>query len=109
MVLSVSPGGYNNAVAVTGTATGTSTSAALASAVGIPIGLELWGTWTGSVSLQRQTSAAGGFLPVTAGGTAWAVFTGNCSEQVWEETDDQASFRLSFVIASGTCNYRLAQ
>ena len=48
-------------------------------------------------------------LPLTIIGTAWAQFTTNCCEVLWEESDSNARFYLDVALTSRTLAYRLAQ
>ena len=75
----------------------------------IPVHLELGGTWTGQVSLQRSTDGGATRHGVTAGGAPWAIFSANASEIVWQECEQGALLYLDIAIASGTVSYRLAQ
>jgi hypothetical protein len=77
---------------------------------GRAVTLELTGTWTGSVAVQRSTEGGTTKTGLTAGGVAWGVFTGNTGgEIVWEEGDEQdARLYLSITRDSGTVVYRLS-
>lgn len=77
--------------------------------IGRPIWIALSGTWTGSVQAMRSTDGGTTKLPLTAGGEAWGLFTGNACEQVTEETEDGATYYLDIVIDSGTLTYRVSQ
>lgn len=94
---------------LTGTASANATAGAFAPQLGRPIGLTLSGSWTGTVQLLRSTDGGTSKLPVTVGGAAWASFTGNCNEPVWEENDAAATFYLAFTLTSGSVTYRVAQ
>jgi hypothetical protein len=76
---------------------------------GAPLHLELSGTWSGSVELQRSTDGGTTRSGLTAGGMPWARFEGNANEVVWEEGERAATFYLDIVLASGTLTYRLSQ
>ena len=77
--------------------------------LGRPIWLALSGTWTGSVALKRSTDGGATKLPLTAGGSAWGVFTGNACEQVIEESEAGAAYYLAVTVVSGTVAYRVSQ
>ncbi len=94
---------------VTGTATATGNSPAFAPNLGRPINLTLSGTWTGSVAFERSIDAGATWHGVTIGGVAWAVFTANCNEPVWEPTESGGIFRLSITRTTGSIVYRVAQ
>lgn len=76
---------------------------------GRAIWLSLSGTWTGTVAVQRSVDGGATRLPLTAGGLAWAGFTGNACEPVAEESENDAAYYLDVTLASGTLTYRLAQ
>jgi hypothetical protein len=80
-----------------------------AATVGRPVILALSGTWTGSVNLLRSTDVGTSRLPVTQGGAPSALFSGNCCEAVWDESENGALLYLDVIVASGTLVYRLAQ
>lgn len=92
-----------------GSTSGSGTSAVFTPQLGRVMTLSLWGTWAGSVTLQRSTDGGTTKLPVTVGGLPWGAFTANCNEQVWVPTDAAETFYLAIVITSGTLNYRMAQ
>ena len=76
---------------------------------GEPIHLQLSGTWTGTVTLQRSTDGGATRQALTLGGQAWARFTTNVNEPVWEEGEAGATFYLDVVLASGAVNYLVSQ
>lgn len=78
-------------------------------ATGRAVMLSLSGTWVGTVKLVRSTDGGTTKLPLTINGTAWAQFTSNCCEAVWEESDTTARLYLDVALTSGTLAYRLAQ
>src|ERR1044072_5403878 len=69
---------------------------------GAPLHLELSGTWSGRVELQRSTDGGATRRSLTAGGMPWAHFEGNANEVVWEEGERAATFYLDIVLATGT-------
>lgn len=80
-----------------------------AAARGLPIIVELAGTWTGEVRLQRSTDGGATRHNLTVGGSAWAVFTGNALEPVWTESEANVAFYLAVTLSSGTLAYRISQ
>lgn len=66
-----------------------------------------------SVRLVRSFDAGSTWSPLTVSGQAWAVWTGNVSEQAWVETEAPAvpiRYRAEVTaIASGTATIRLSQ
>lgn len=71
--------------------------------------LTLSGTWTGTVRLLRSTDGGAIKLPLTSGGSPWAVFTSNACEAVWEESEAAGQLWLDLAPATGTITYRLGQ
>ncbi len=71
--------------------------------------LTLSGSWIGTIRLLRTTDAGVTKLPLTIGGQPWAVFTTNCCEAAWEESEGGAELWLDITLASGNVAYRLAQ
>ncbi|WP_225207527.1 hypothetical protein [Novosphingobium huizhouense] len=78
-------------------------------AVDRPIILSLNGTWTGLVKVSRSTDGGATRLPLTLAGTAWAQFSANACEPIWEEPEAGATLYLEVTMTSGTLIYRLAQ
>lgn len=74
-----------------------------------PVILALSGTWSGSVKVLRSTDNGSTKLPLTVGGTPWAMFSSNCCEAVWEEGADGAQLFLDVTLSSGALTYRLEQ
>jgi hypothetical protein len=100
--------------AVTGshTATGSSASFAPESAQNrnssAPFNFSLWGTFVGTVIVDRSFDGGTTWLPLTALGTSIS-FTAPCSE-VFEEPEDGVIYRVRCsAYTSGTINYRLSQ
>lgn len=75
----------------------------------LPLHLELQGNWTGTVTLQRSIDNGATRTGLTAGGMAWARFTANANEPVWQESEAGATFYLDIVLGSGTLGYRISQ
>ena len=74
-----------------------------------PIHLQLAGTWTGTVAVQRSTDGGATRQGLTAGGMPWARFSGNANEIVWQEGEGGVSLWLDVALASGTLAYRVSQ
>jgi hypothetical protein len=74
-----------------------------------PAMLTLSGTWAGTVRLLRSTDGGTTKLPVTVAGDTWALFTANCCEPVWDESEASAQLYLDIALTSGTLTYRIAQ
>lgn len=76
---------------------------------GVPVMLQLGGTWSGTVQVTRSIDGGQTRNPLTVGGMTWARFSANACEPVWEEAEEGAELYLDIVIASGTLNYRVSQ
>lgn len=74
-----------------------------------PMHLELTGTWSGTVELQRSVDGGATRTGLTVGGLAWARFETSVNEPVWQESERGATFYLDIALASGTLAYRLSQ
>lgn len=74
-----------------------------------PVFISLSGTWQGTVSLRRSLDGGQTLLPLTLGGQAWASFSANACEPLWEEHEDGATLFLAVTLTSGTVSYRLSQ
>jgi hypothetical protein len=102
-----------SAVAAPAALSGTSSASGIVGpftpVAGRPVVLALSGSWTGQVRLTRSTDGGATKLPVTAAGSAWAQFSTNCCEAVWEESDIAAQLYVDITLSSGTVIYRLAQ
>lgn len=71
--------------------------------------VSLWGTFVGSVQLERSFDNGTTWLPLTAAGTPLYVWTAPASE-VCEEPEAGVLYRLNCTAyTSGTVNYRLSQ
>ncbi|NOW45604.1 hypothetical protein FHW96_001759 [Novosphingobium sp. SG751A] len=77
--------------------------------VGRSVILTLSGTWSGSVQLLRSIDGGVNKLPLTMGGAPWALFTVDCCEAVWDESETTAQLYLQVTLSAGTLNYRMAQ
>jgi hypothetical protein len=70
--------------------------------------MSLWGTFVGTVILERSFDGGETFLPLTALGTS-ITFTAPCTE-VFEEPEPSVLYRLRCsAYTSGPINYRLSQ
>lgn len=78
-------------------------------ASGTPIHLQLSGSWTGSVTVERSMAGGKSRQALTIGGTSWAVFSGNVNEPIWQENEAGVEFWLNIQVRSGTVSYRLSQ
>jgi len=76
---------------------------------GQPVILALSGTWSGSVRPLRSTDGGTTRLPLTMAGAAWAQYSANCCEPVWEEYEAGAQLYLSGTVTSGSIAYRVSQ
>lgn len=77
--------------------------------LGRTLRLKLWGSWTGTVQVQSSIDGGVTKLPLTAGGAAYAQFSGNCNEAVDVPGDAAETFYIAITLASGTLNYRVSQ
>ena len=78
-------------------------------ALGQPIFCTLLGEWIGTVRLLRSTDDGATSHGLTLGGAAWAVFSANACEPVWQETEEAATLWLDCDVTSGTLAYRVSQ
>lgn len=73
-----------------------------------PFNMSLWGTFVGTVQLERSFDSGVTWLPITALGTS-ITFTAPASE-VFAEPEVNVRYRLNCTAyTSGTINYRLSQ
>src|ERR1017187_254459 len=97
-----------NSIATTGSQSGVQTAYAVHSTLFTPFPLKpfntsLWGTFSGSVQLERSFDGLT-FFPVTAAGTQLCIWTAPASES-WEEDMANVFYRLNnTVYTSGTIN-----
>lgn len=92
-----------------GTATTTATVGPYQPALGRPVMLVLTGTWTGLVRVLRSVDGGTTRQALTVAGSAWAQFSANVCEAVWEESESAATLYLDITLASGSVTYRMAQ
>ncbi len=77
--------------------------------VGYGFNISIYGTFVGSVQLERSFDGGSNWLPLTAAGTQLYKWTAPASEQA-EETVDGTIYRLNCTAyTSGTINYRIDQ
>lgn len=77
--------------------------------VGRSVMLTLTGTWSGSVQVLRSVDNGVTKVPLTVGGATWALFTVNCCEAVWDESEAASTLYLQATLSAGTLNYRIGQ
>jgi hypothetical protein len=71
--------------------------------------VSVWGTFVGTVQLERTFDSGTNWLPITSGGSASFKYTAPASEQQ-TEPEQTAQYRLNCTAyTSGTINYRLSQ
>ena len=97
------------APALTGTALASGLFGPFAPRAGRAVVVVLSGTWSGSVKVVRSLDGGATKVGLTAGGTAWGVFTGNACEPVWDESEAAATLYLDVTLTSGSLTYRLGQ
>lgn len=85
----------------------TGTSEVFTPQPGRAVCVTLTGTWTGTVTVQKSRDAGITWAAMTAAGSPWAVFTGNCDEPVDEPGDNDVRYRLLIALGTGTGAYRL--
>lgn len=94
--------------AVSGTMSASGQSAVFTPELGRPTWVGLFGSWSGSVTLERRVGPAGIWRAVTLGGAS-VSWTGNANEPAYEESVAGAQYRLSFARTSGTLDYEVQQ
>ena len=71
--------------------------------------VSIWGSFTGSIQLERSFDNGSTWLPITAAGTQLYIWTAPASE-VAEEPEQGPIYRLHCTAQSGgTANYRISQ
>jgi hypothetical protein len=94
---------------VTGAFGATGSSATFAPLGGRKFNASIWGTFVGTVQLQRSFDSGTTWLPLTSNGTQLETFTAPASEQ-WQEDESGVLYRLiCTAYTSGTVNYRISQ
>jgi hypothetical protein len=94
---------------VAATFTGTGHSASFSPLSGRGFNVSLWGTFVGTVQLERSFDGGTTWLPITAAGTQLYAWTAPASESA---SDDETGvlYRLNCIAyTSGTVNYRVSQ
>lgn len=76
---------------------------------GEPIHVQLSGNWTGTVQISRSVDGGTTRQALTIGGQAWARFSANANEVVWQEGEAGATLYLEATLTAGTLNYRVSQ
>ena len=94
---------------LTGTASSSATVGPFSPVVGRAVMLALTGSWVGSAEILRSTNGGTTMLPLTMGGATWGLYTSNCCEPVWDESEASAQLYLQLSLTSGSVTYRLAQ
>ena len=106
-------GGVSVALPVTAAVVGTTTITKVAGPYipvqGRSVMMTLSGTWSGSVQIMRSTDGGATLVPLTMGGGSWGVYSGNCCEPVWDESEAAASLWLQITVTAGSLTYRIAQ
>ncbi|MFG1343204.1 hypothetical protein [Xanthobacter autotrophicus] len=103
------PGTVSGQTAVTGTFTATGNSANFVPIPGRGFNVSLWGTFVGTVVVERSFDAGTTWLPITGAGVAISTFGGPVSE-IFEEPEYGVQYRLRCMsFGSGTINYRISQ
>lgn len=92
---------------LTGTTTASGTVGPFVPGLGLPITLTLRGIWQGQIKVFRSVDGGITLDPLTVGGVAWAVFSANACEAVWEENDSSGTLYLGIALTSGSLTYRL--
>jgi len=94
---------------VTGAFTAMGVSASFAPKAGRGLNPSLWGTFVGTVRLERSFDGGTTWLPLTANGNAMVTLTAPCSEQ-WQEDETGVLYRWNCTAyTSGTIYYRISQ
>ena len=73
------------------------------------VSLALDGEWEGTATLLRSTDGGASKLALRVAGESWGTFSSSGLEQVWQETEDGATFFLDVSLQSGTLAYRVSQ
>lgn len=94
---------------VTGSFGAAGQSATFSPMPGRDFNVSLWGTFSGTVQLERSLDGAANWLPITAAGTQLYQWTAPASETA-SEAEAGVLYRLNCTAyTSGTINYRLSQ
>ena len=94
---------------VSGSFSATGQSATFMAILDQPFNITIYGTFVGTVRLERSFDAGTTWVPLTANGSAILSFTAPASES-WSESGANMSYRMNCTAyTSGTINYRLGQ
>lgn len=107
--LPVMPVVVNKPAPLSGSTGATTVAGPFAPVPGEPVMLTLSGTWAGTVTVLRSTDGGSTRSALTAMGKAWAQFTANACEPVWEEAESGATLYLDIALTSGSVTYRMGQ
>ena len=94
---------------LTGIVSGSTTVGPFSPVIGRAIMLTLAGTWTGAVQVMRSVDSGATLHPLTLGGATWGIYSTNCCEPVWDESEASAQLYLGVALSSGTVIYRIGQ
>lgn len=92
-----------------GTASDSGIAGPFLAAKGLPVTVALEGEWAGTIRLLRSTDGGTTRLPLRIGGMEWGAFHERGVEQVWMETEGDASYYLDIALETGTLAYRVSQ
>lgn len=101
--------GASGVSSVTGTFTAVGYSAPFTPTPGRPFNLSAWGTFVGTVTLERSFDGGVTKLPLTALGSSLFSLTAPFSEIVQEDEYGVQYFLRCTAFSSGTINYRISQ
>lgn len=107
--LLLAPGMASGQTPVSGSFSATGSSTAFSPIPGRGFNLSVWGTFVGTVIVERSFDSGTTWLPLTASGVSLFNFVAPASEITEEpEYGVQYRFRCS-AFGSGTINYRISQ
>jgi hypothetical protein len=94
---------------MTGAFTAVGNSANFSPIAGRAFNITISGTFAATIRLERSLDGGGNFVPITAGGQPFMVFTAPCSER-WSEDQNGVMYRLACIaFTSGSAAYRISQ
>ncbi|MEP9353885.1 hypothetical protein ABLE93_09830 [Xanthobacter sp. KR7-65] len=103
------PGTASGQSPVSGTFTAVGTSSTFSPIPGRGFNLSIWGTFVGTLVLERSFDGGTTWLSLTAAGVLISTFNGAASE-IFEEPEYNVQYRLRCAAyGSGTVNYRVSQ
>lgn len=101
--------GPSGVTPVTAALTATGSTSAFTPIAGRDFNVSVWGTFVGSIQLERSFDSGTTWLPITAAGTQLYVWTAPASEQA-SEPEYAVQYRARVTsYTSGTLNVRLSQ